>query len=91
MVRVAENLFASQNILSEHVKFHFLVNALEAKHIEKISHLLIENSVGAPYQSLKQALVKTFEANKTFILNKLLSLPAIDLGQNLKRLTNTGS
>ena len=66
---LAENLFASQNILSEHVKLHCVVNALEAKHIEKISHVLIGNSVVAPYQSLKQALLKTFEANETFKLN----------------------
>ena len=32
---VAENLFVCQNILSEHVKFHCVVNTLEAKHIEK--------------------------------------------------------
>ena len=37
---VAESLFACQNILSEHLKFHCVVNALEAKHIEKISHVL---------------------------------------------------
>ena len=84
---VAENFFVCQNILSEQVKFHCVVNALEAKHIEKISHVLINNNVVAPYQFLKQAILKTFEASETFKLNKLLSLPAIDLGQNLKRPT----
>ena len=59
-----------------------MVNALEAKHIEKISHVLINNNVVAPHQFLKQATLKTFEASETFKLNKLLSLPAIDLGQN---------
>ena len=84
---VAENFFVCQNILSEQVKFHCVVNALEAKHIEKISHELIINNVVAPYQFLKQAILKTFEASETFKLNKLLSLPAIDPGQNLKRPT----
>ena len=84
---VAENFFTCQNILSEQVKFYCVVNALEAKHIEKISHVLIDNNAVAPYQSLKQAILKTFEVSETIKLNKLLSLPAIDLGQNLKRPT----
>ena len=49
--------------------------------------VLINNNVVAPYQFLKQAILKTFEASETFKLNKLLSLPAFDLGQNLKRPT----
>ena len=70
---VAKNLFACQNILSEDVKFNCIINALEAKHIKKISHLLIGNSVVAPYQSLKQALLKTFEASENFKLNNLIT------------------
>ena len=33
-----------------HVKFHCVVNAVEVKHIEKISHVLFGNSVVAPYR-----------------------------------------
>ena len=60
---------------------------LQAKHIKKRIDALISNSIVGPYQSLEQALVKTFEGSKTFKLNKLLSLSAIDLGQNLKHPT----
>ena len=40
-----------------------------------------------PYQSFKQALLKPFETSDIFNLNKRLSLPAIDLSQNLNRQT----
>ena len=74
------------DIFNQLHKNHCGVNELEAKYIEKISHVLIGNSVVGPYQFLKQTLLKTFKARETFKLNKLLSLPPIDLGQNLKRL-----
>ena len=79
---VAESLFSAQNVVSENIKFHSVVNALEAKHIEKVKHVLMVTSSTVPYTSLKQALIKSFEASDNFKLNKLLSLPALDPESN---------
>ena len=79
---VAESLFSAQNVVSEHIKFHSLVNALGAKHIEKVKHVLMFTSSTLQYTSLKQALIKSFEASDNFKLNKLLSLPALDHESN---------
>ena len=75
---VAESLFSAQNVVSEHIKFHSVLNALEAKHIEKVKHVLMVTSS----TSLKQALIKSFEASDNFKLYKLLSLPALDPESN---------
>ena len=37
----AECLFSAQNVVSEHIKFHYVVNALEAKQIKKVAHVLM--------------------------------------------------
>ena len=55
---VAESLFLAQNVVFEHIKFHSVVIALEAKHIEKVKHVLMVTSPSLPYTSLKQALIK---------------------------------
>lgn len=82
---VAESLFATQNIVSEQLKFHSVINSLEAKHIEKIKQVLMTTNLAQPYTSLKQSLVKSFEANENFKLNQLLSLPVLDPVANPKR------
>ena len=60
---VAESVFSLKRIVSEHIKFHAVVNALEARHIEKIKHVLVTANWAKPYSILKQALTKSFEAS----------------------------
>ena len=64
--------------------FHSVVNALKAKHIEKVTHVLMITNTALPYTSLKQALIKSFEASDNFKMNKVLSLPALDPVSNSK-------
>ena len=84
---VAESVFSLKRIVSEHIKFHAVVNALEARHIKKIKHVLVTANWAKPYSILKQALTKSFEASDDFKLNKLLSLPALDPVSTQKRPT----
>ena len=82
MVYSCRKLVFSLKRVSEHIKFHSVVNELEAKHIEKVKHILMVTSSTLLYSSLKQALIKSFEASDNLKLNKLLSLPALDPESN---------
>ena len=86
---MAKNVFSLKRILSKHITFHAVINALEAMHIEKVKHVQVTANLAKPCSILKQALTKSFKASDDFISNKLLSLPALEPYINPKTTNRT--